>query len=116
MAKWVPFTPEELKLLAAQGLHITQTDKMNCPHCGSQAMCVYLHDLSERKTAEWLWCADCKRFTHHCVAALSCSYSYNDPLADGEYASALNFSGEKWYDFLQTLYDSGILPQRIAKK
>lgn len=118
MAKWCPFTIEELQMLAAQKLTLAEAHMMVCPHCKEQTIRVYIHDLpvNPTKTAEWIWCKTCMRFAHYRVAALSKEYRYNDPLDKSEYRGKDLLTGDKWYDFLNGLYDSGDLPQEITKR
>ena len=117
MPKWIPFTPEELQRLAAQQLTLSEAHLMTCPHCSLSSVRLYIHDLpvNSRKTAEWLWCSACKRYTHHTVGTLSHAYQYNDPLLEKEeHKNKDLFSGDKWYDFLEDLYKRGELPQVIT--
>ena len=116
MPKWTVFTPEDLQSLAQQKLTLDQTSEMRCPCCNHTSMRVYIHDLSKTKTAEWLWCADCQKTVHHCIACPSDRYSYNDPLNDSRFEYAFSLSGSEWYEFLQKLHDNGTLPQIIRKK
>jgi len=118
MANYSAYLPHELEQISAQNLSLAEITQTNCPVCHNQTIRIYIHDLdhSRTKSAEWIWCHVCRKYAHHRVGLLPMKYQYSDPLTDERFNDNLCLTGDKWYEFLNSLYDRGVLPQTISKR
>lgn len=115
MKKWTAFLPEEIRIMASQSKTLLENSERQCPCCGKVSIRSYYHELniSMLVGASWAWCYNCKRYTHSRIAPLSKIYIFDDPIKDN---MQLEFPGNEWYEYLNSLWDKGVLPQTFKLK
>jgi predicted RNA-binding Zn-ribbon protein involved in translation (DUF1610 family) len=110
MNNWKPFLPEEISIMAANTKPLEDTSERKCSSCGETSIRRYYRERGTRGTT-WYWCHNCGKFAHFSVAPRSKEYEFGDPISDvpekGSY---------KWYEYLDSLWDKGILPQKFTRK
>ncbi|KNY30490.1 hypothetical protein [Pseudobacteroides cellulosolvens] len=108
---WTEFTMDEINAMASEVKSLENSSEMKCSSCGKISIRHYYREISTSAGVSWYWCYNCRKCTHFRGAPRSKEYVFNDPIS-----SVPEKGGIKWYEYLNSLWDEGILPQIFKKK
>jgi len=111
--KWRAFLPEEISAMSTNKKTLDVNTERNCPCCHRNSIRHYYREINICRLigTSWYWCYNCYKYIHFTVAPCSKKYIFNDPISD-----VPEKTGDRWYDYLNTLWEEGVLPQVFKKR
>jgi hypothetical protein len=120
MSQWSSYSAEEVREMAQENRlrPLTDSGERLCASCGKQTLRFYYHELSKtgRIGTSYFWCRGCRKTAHSTGPRLSERYTYDDPFATIAADEFGAMEVHNWYDRLDDLWESKVLPQRFAPK
>jgi len=120
MPNWLSFSNQEVQEMARQNRlrKLTEPGERLCSSCGEQALRFYYHELSgtSRIGTSYFWCPHCRKIAHSSGPRLSDRFDYDDPFRALGAAEFGSLETQDWYERLDKLWDSNVLPQRFVPK
>ena len=119
MDDWKSFSQQEISEMGANAKSnpksnpkpFEDTSERHCSSCGKNSIRNYYREGRYGRGTTWFWCSNCHKYIHFTVAPRSKEYEFNDPIAD--VPEKVSY---KWYEYLDSLWNNGILPQVFKKK
>lgn len=111
MNKWIPFSLTETNTMGASAKPLEDNSERKCSSCGELSVRWYYREISIYAGVSWFWCARCHKYQHSRITPLSRIYEFNDPIFGFP-----EKQGNKWFEYLDYLWDEGVLPQVFRRK
>jgi hypothetical protein len=118
--KWKLYSTAEVHTMAQhnRAKPVTDSSQRYCSSCGEYNIRFYYHELSKsgRIGSSYYWCPKCKKCSHSTGPRMSEEYDYTDPFDKLSREEFGNLENQNWYDRLDELWESGVLPQVFKLK
>lgn len=120
--KWTHYITEELDSLAQNRVPLTSREERLCPACGHKSVRSYFHEMSGGARGHpvgmsYIWCANCHKYNSSTGVPRSDRYNFDDPSeTDRELARLRRHDLLALLDYLNELWDRGVLPQAFVPK
>lgn len=116
---WIPCSTDddpEQKMLWSASRIVKSLQSEECPYCAAAGLRFYYHefDLSvkpDRRGTIWVWCPECKRWTHFSGARLNDNVRYTQVLSDEQIAEFER--KHRLLDALNYFWEQGTIPRQF---
>jgi hypothetical protein len=89
----------------------------SCPHCQQSFLGFYYHEwagLSRREGTIWIWCSNCRIWTHVSRLKLPAHFEYADPFSSVSLTDFGRLEKDNWIERLDQLWKEGSLPKKFT--
>jgi hypothetical protein len=120
--RWTPYSREQLDQLAANRVPLTSNEQRLCPVCDHRAVRRYYYERYSPGRGHligmsYTWCSHCHRYNSATGVARSSKYDFDEPAdTTGELERLRRGDLLGLLDHLDTLWESGDLPQTFTPK
>jgi hypothetical protein len=117
---WRIYDSDEIAALAASAKGLSDSSERVCPVCGHRSVRRYLYDYAEGSRPvgmSYVWCANCHRYSGSTGLPFAERYEFADPATESRQLRQLrNTDLFGLLDHLDSLWDSGVLPQQVMPR
>lgn len=113
MNKWMNFTYDEYNKKQSNIPFYKANTERKCPVCNNISLRFYYREINfARKIGTiWYWCYNCFKYTHSTIIPISDRFLYNEPIELDIDKIEFMQKNNTWISYLNSLWNSGKLPQ-----